>query len=131
MDIFQRLHGTTTDQFKIGSKSQRIVLTGVNQANDTVALTDRFGNQYTADSTIFFTAYLIGQDTDTVSLELKGSYIQGTTGASGTVVTAFVNTNNIPLPTVNFNSSGTLSIDCTGILGQNLKWTCVVDIVKI
>jgi hypothetical protein len=131
MDTYQRLHGTTVDSFQIGTKSQRITLTGVNSGTDTVDLLDRDSEKYAADSTIFFTVYLIARDTDTAAFEIKGCYISGVSGVSGSVTNTFVNSNSIPTPTVNFNSSGVMTISCTGLTGQNLAWTAVVDLIKI
>lgn len=131
MDLYQKLHGTTVDSFKVGTKSQRITLTGTNTGADTVDLVDRDANKYTADSTVFFTIYLVAKDTDTAAFEIKGCYIAGVAGVSGSVTNTFVNSNSIPAPIVNFSSSGTMTISCTGIAGQNLAWTAAIDIVKI
>lgn len=131
MDLYQKLHGTTVDSFKVGTKSQRITLTGTNTGADTVDLVDRDANKYTADSTVFFTIYLVAKDTDTAAFEIKGCYIAGVAGVSGSVTNTFVNSNAIATPTVNFTTSGLMSISCLGIIGQNLSWSATIDIIKI
>jgi hypothetical protein len=131
MDTFSKLHGTTVDRFQIGTKSQRITLTGTNSGADTISLLDRDGNAYTADATVFFTAYIIGTDAANAAYLIKGCYINGTSGVSGYVTDTFVNSNGNPNPTVSFNSSGVMTIACTGLVGQNMSWTATVDIVKI
>lgn len=131
MDLYQKLHGTTVDSFKIGTKSQRITLTGTNTGADTVDLVDRDGNKFTADSTVFFTVYIVGQDSDTAAFEIKGCYISGVSGVSGSVTNTFVNSNAIAMPTINFTTNGLMTISCQGVSGQNLAWTAAIDIVKI
>jgi hypothetical protein len=130
-DIFQKLHGTTVDRFQIGRKVQTVTLTGTNTAADTVNLVDRDGNGYTADSTVFFTAYVIGTATDTAAYEIKGCYISGISGVSGYVVNTYVDSNSFTPPSINFNNSGVMTVSCTGLTGQNVVWTATIDIVKI
>ena len=131
MDTFSKLHGTTVDRFQIGTKSQRFTLTGTNSGADTVSLLDRDGNTYTADATVFFTAYIVGTDTANAAFLIKGCYINGSSGVSGYVTDTFVNTNGVSIPSVSFNSSGVMTIACTGLVGQNLTWSAAIDIVKI
>ena len=130
-DIFQKLHGTTVDRFQIGRKVQTITLTGSNTADNTVALVDRDGIGYTADSTVFFTAYIIGKATDTAAYEIKGCYVAGTSSVSGYVVNTYVDSNSFTAPLITFNSNGEMTVTCTGLTGQNVTWTATIDIVKI
>lgn len=130
-DIFQKLHGTTVDRFQIGRKVQTITLTGSNTADNTVALVDRDGIGYTADSTVFFTAYIIGKATDTAAYEIKGCYVAGTSSVSGYVVNTYVDSNSFTAPSITFNINGEMTVTCTGLTGQNVAWTATIDIVKI
>ena len=60
-DLYTKLHGTTTDRFKIGLKNQRVTLSGRTVNTASTELLDRDGLKYTAESTVFFTAYIIGK----------------------------------------------------------------------
>jgi hypothetical protein len=130
-DILQKIHGTTTDRFQVGGKSQQIVLTGKNTDADTVALKNRENTPITTNSTTFFTAYLLGQATDLAAFEIKGCYVKDQAGLTGLVVNTFLNTNEIPVPEITFSSTGTLTINCTGLAGQNIQWSGIVDFIKI
>jgi hypothetical protein len=130
-DIFTKLHGTTTDRFKIGIKNQRATLSGITINTASVGLLDRDGLKYTTDSTIFFTAYIVGKGTNTAAYEIKGCYLQGTTTVSGYVVNTFVDTNNFTEPTISFDANGEMTVTCTGVGTDTIAWTAVVDVVSI
>lgn len=134
MDTFYKLHGTTVDKFKIGLKNQRIVLTGQTTTTSTATLLDRDGQNYTAESSVFFTAYIIGQGTDSAAYEIKGCYISGVSGVSGVsgyVVNTFVDTNSFTPPAVTFSSSGNLTVSVTGLASDTINWTATVDFVTV
>ena len=130
-DLYTKLHGTTTDRFKIGLKNQRITLSGTTVNTATTELLDRDGLKYTAESTIFFTAYIIGKGTNTAAYEIKGCYLQGTTTISGYVINTYVDTNNFIEPTITFNSDGDITLTCTGVATDTIAWTAVIDVVSI
>jgi hypothetical protein len=130
-DIYTKLHGTTTDKFKIGLKNQRATLSGITNNTNSVELLDRDGLTYVAESTVFFTAYIIGKGTNTAAYEIKGCYLQGTTTISGYVTNTFVDTGNFVEPTITFNSNGELTVTCTGINSDTISWTAVIDVVSI
>jgi len=130
-DLYTKLHGTTTDRFKIGLKNQRVTLSGTTVNTATTELLDRDGLKYTAESTIFFTAYIIGKGTNTAAYEIKGCYLQGTTTISGYVVNTYVDTNNFTEPTISFNSDGDITLTCTGVAADTIAWTAVIDVVSI
>jgi hypothetical protein len=130
-DIFTKLHGTTTDRFKIGIKNQRATLSGSTVNTASVGLLDRDGLKYTTDSTVFFTAYIVGKGTNTAAYEIKGCYLQGTTTVSGYVVNTFVDTNNFTEPTISFDANGEMTVTCTGVGTDTIVWTAVVDVVSI
>jgi len=131
MDTFARIHGTTVDKFQIGTKSQRITLSGTTTGSNNVDLLDREGEKYTADSTVFFTAYILGQGSDVFAAEIKGCYINGVPGVSGTVVNVYIDSFGFVNPTIFFTNSGTMTVNCTGILGQNINWSATIDLLKI
>lgn len=130
-DVYTKLHGTTTDRFKIGLKNQRATLSGITTNTASVTLLDRDGLKYTAESTVFFTAYIVGKGTNTAAYEIKGCYLQGTTIISGYVVNTFVDTNNFTEPTIRFNSNGEMTVTCTGVNTDTIAWTSVIDVVSI
>jgi hypothetical protein len=130
-DIYTKVHGTTADRFKIGLKNQRVTMSGTTVDASSVELLDRDELKYTVDSTVFFTAYIVGKGTNTAAYEIKGCYLQGTTTVSGYVVNTFVDTNNFTEPTINFNSLGEMTVACTGIAADTIDWTAVIDVVSI
>ena len=130
-DIYTKLHGTTTDRFKIGLKNQRATLSGITTNTASVELLDRDSLKYTAESSVFFTAYIVGKGINTAAYEIKGCYLQGTTTISGYVTNTFVDTNNFQEPTINFNSNGEMTISCTGVGTDTINWTAVIDVVLI
>jgi hypothetical protein len=130
-DLYTKLHGTTVDRFKIGLKNQRVTLSGTTINTATTELLDRDGLKYTAESTVFFTAYIVGKGTNTAAYEIKGCYLQGTTTISGYVTNTFVDTNNFTEPTINFNSNGDITLICTGVDADIIAWTAVIDVVSI
>lgn len=131
MDTFYKLHGTTVDKFKIGLKNQRIVLTGQTTTGSTATLLDRDSQNYTAESSVFFTAYIIGQGTDSAAYEIKGCYISGVGGVSGYVVNTFVDTNSFTSPVITFSSSGNLTVTVTGLASDTINWTATIDFVTV
>ena len=130
-DVYTKLHGTTTDRFKIGIKNQRATLSGITPNTASVELLDRDGLKYIADSTVFFTAYVVGKGVNTAAYEIKGCYLQGTTTISGYVINTFVDTNNFQEPTISFDSNGEMTVTCTGVGTDTIAWTAVVDVVSI
>ena len=130
-DTYTKLHGTTTDKFKIGLKNQRVTLSGTTANTASVELLDRDGLKYTDDSTIFFTAYIVGKGVNIAAYEIKGCYLQGTTTISGYVTNTFVDTNNFQEPTINFDADGEMTVTCIGVGTDTIAWTAVVDIVSI
>jgi hypothetical protein len=131
MDTFYKLHGTTVDKFKIGLKNQRIVLTGQTTTGSTATLLDRDSQNYTAESSVFFTAYIIGQGTDSAAYEIKGCYISGVGGVSGYVVNTFVDTNSFTPPVITFSSSGNLTVTVIGLASDTINWTATIDFVTV
>ena len=131
MDTFYKLHGTTVDKFKIGLKNQRIVLTGQTTTGSTATLLDRDSQNYTAESSVFFTAYIIGQGTDSAAYEIKGCYISGVSGVSGYVVNTFVDTNSFTPPVITFSSNGNLTVSVTGLASDTINWTATIDFVTV
>lgn len=129
MDTYQKLHGTTVDRFKIGINNQRITLTGQTTTNSTATLLDRDGTSYTATSTVFFTAYIVGQGTATAAYTIKGCYIPGS-GVSGYVIDTFVDTNSFVRPAISFVSD-TLTLTVTGLIGDTINWTATIDLVTV
>jgi hypothetical protein len=130
-DLYTKLHGTTTDRFKIGLKNQRVTLSGNTVNTATTELLDRDGLKYTAESTVFFTAYIVGRGTNTAAYEIKGCYLQGTTTISGYVINTFVDSNNFTEPTITFDSDGELTVNCTGVDTDTIAWTAIIDVVSI
>jgi hypothetical protein len=130
-DLYTKLHGTTTDRFKIGLKNQRVTLSGTTTNTATTELLDRDGLKHTVDSTVFFTAYIIGNGTNTAAYEIKGCYLQGTTIISGYVTNTFVDTNSFTEPTITFDSDGEITVTCTGVDTDTIDWTAVIDFVSI
>lgn len=130
-DLYTKLHGTTTDRFKIGLKNQRVTLSGTTVNTTTTELLDRDGLKYTAESTVFFTAYIVGQGNNVAAYEIKGCYLQGTTTISGYVTNTYVDTNNLTEPTISFNSNGDITVTVTGIGTDVIDWTAVIDFVSI
>lgn len=130
-DIYTKLHGTTADRFKIGLKNQRVTLSGTTTNTATEELLDRDGLKYTVESTVFFTAYIIGQGINVATYEIKGCYLQGTTTISGYVTNTYVDTADFNEPTINFNSLGEMTVTCTGADTDTINWTAVIDFVSI
>lgn len=130
-DIYTKLHGTTTDKFKIGLKNQRATLIGITNNTASTELLDRDGLKFIVDSTVFFTAYIVGKGFNTAAYEIKGCYLQGTTTVSGYVTNTFVDTNNFTEPTIQFNSNGEVTVTCTGVGTDIINWTAVIDVVAI
>jgi len=130
-DIYTKLHGTTADRFKVGLKNQRVTLSGITTNTATVELLDRDELKYTADSTVFFTAYIIGKGSNVAAYEIKGCYLQGTTTIAGYVTNTYVDTASFAEPTINFDSLGEMTIVCTGINADTINWTAVIDFVSI
>jgi hypothetical protein len=130
-DLYTKLHGTTTDRFKIGLKNQRVTLSGNTTNTASVELLDRDGLKYTAESTVFFTAYIIGNGTNTAAYEIKGCYLKGTTTISGYVTNTFVDTNSFNEPTITFDSNGEITVTCVGVGTDVIDWTAVIDFVSI
>ena len=130
-DIYTKLHGTTADRFKIGLKNQRVTLSGTTTNTATEELLDRDGLKYTVESTVFFTAYVIGQGVNVAAYEIKGCYLQGTTTISGYVTNTYVDTADFNEPTINFNSLGEMTVNCTGLDTDTINWTAVIDFVSI
>jgi hypothetical protein len=130
-DIYTKLHGTTADSFKIGLKNQRVTLSGTTTNAASTELLDRDGLKYTVGSTVFFTAYVIGKGSNTAAYEIKGCYLQGTTTVTGYVTNTYVDTNNFTEPTITFNSSGEMTLTCTGADTDTINWTAVIDVVSI
>ena len=131
-ELYTRLHGTTTDSFKIGLKNQRIVLTGATVGATSVELLDRESNKYTAVSTVFFTAYIVGQgSTNTAAYQIKGCYVNGTTTVSGYVVDTYVDTASFTEPSLSFSSSGELTLTCVGASGDTINWSASIDFVLV
>ena len=131
LEIFSKLHGTTTDKFKVGLKNQRIVLTGKSIGAAAAQLTDRDNTVYAADSSVFFTAYIIAQGTNTAAFEIKGCYVYGVTGTTGYVVNTYVDTGGFTDPVITFSAQGQMSISCTGLDADDINWTAVVDLVSV
>lgn len=131
MSNYQKIHGTTVDKFDIGTKNQRIVLTGQTVGALTTELVDRDDNPYTATSTVFFSAYIVGQGSNTAAYEIKGCYLNGTTTTTGYVVNTYVDTNNFTEPVVSFSNLGEMTVTCTGLAGENINWTATFDFVLI
>lgn len=130
-DIYTKIHGTTTDKFKIGLKTQKITLTGDTSSDTPTVLLDRDGLKFSVDSTVFFTAYIVGKGTNTAAYEIKGCYLQGTTTISGYVTNTYVDTSNFTEPTISFNSDGDLTLTCVGLSADVIDWTAVIDFVSI
>ena len=130
-DLYTKLHGTTTDRFKIGLKNQRVTLSGATVNTVSTELLDRDGLKYTAESTVFFTAYIVGKGANTAAYEIKGCYLKGTTTISGYVINTYVDTNNFTEPTISFNSDGDITVTCTGVAADTIAWTAVIDVVSI
>jgi len=130
-DIYTKLHGTTADSFKIGLKNQRVTLSGITTNAASTELLDRDESKYTVGSTVFFTAYVIGKGSNTAAYEIKGCYLQGTTTITGYVTNTYVDTDNFTEPTITFNSSGEMTLTCTGTDTDTINWTAVIDVVSI
>jgi hypothetical protein len=130
-DFYTKLHGTTTDRFKIGLKNQKITLSGVTSSTNTTELVDRDGLGYTAESTVFFTAYIMGKGANVAAYEIKGCYLQGTSTISGYVTNTYVDTANFVEPTISFDSNGAMTLTCKGVGTDTIDWTAVIDFVSI
>lgn len=131
MGNYQKLHGTTVDRFDIGTKNQRITLAGQTNNGAVVSLSDRDNGSYTAESTVFFTAYIVGQGTNTAAYEIKGCYLHGTGTTTGYVVNTFVDTGSFVEPQVSFSSQGVMTVLCHGLPGENINWSATFDFVSI
>jgi len=131
-ELYSKLHGTTTDSFRIGLKNQRVVLTGTTTGSSTTDLVDREGSNFTTDSTVFFTAFIVGRGiTSTAAYQIKGCYLGGTTTISGYVVDTYVDTSGFTEPTLIFSASGELTLECTGIAADTISWTASIDFVLV
>lgn len=131
-DQYTKLHGTTTDTFKIGQKNQKITLTGATIDVAQAALLNRNGEKHTVTSTVFFTAYIVGKgSSNTAAYEIKGCYLIGTTTITGYVVNTYVDSSGFTDPTVTFNSSGELTVECSGVAGDTVNWTASIDFVHV
>jgi hypothetical protein len=131
-DLFTKLHGTTTDSFKIGLKNVRLSLTGVTDGITSTVLKNREDDNFSIVSTVFFTAYIIGRgNNNSAAYEIKGCYIEGTTTISGYVVNTYVDSVGFTDPSISFSTSGELFVECFGILGDTINWTAVVDAVAV
>lgn len=132
MSVFTKLHGTTTDAFKIGLKNERITLTGITVNDNTTTLLNRDNQKYTVDSTVFFTAYIIGVGAANVaSYEIKGCYINGSNSVTGQVVTTYLDSGGFVEPAISFDSTGELTVQCTGLAGETVNWTASIDFVMV
>lgn len=132
MDFYTKLHGTTTDAFKIGLKNERITLTGITVDSSQVDLLNRDNQKHIVDSTVFFTAYIVGKgSTNTAAYEIKGCYLIGTTTITGYVVNTYVDSSGFSDPTILFNSTGELTVECSGVLGDTVNWTAAIDFVLV
>lgn len=131
-NTFSKIHGTTVDKFSVGTKNDRVTLTGSTVDAAAADLKDRDGNNHTAGSTVFFTAHIIGRSSSgTAAFELKGCYVAGTTSVTGSVLNTYVNTSAFPSPTISFTSGGLMTLTCTGVAGQTTAWSATVDFTKI
>lgn len=130
-DTYARLHGTTVDRFKVGLHNQRVTLTGVTSGSNTTVLVDRDSGNFIAETTIFFTAYVIGKGENTAAYQIKGCYLFGTNTITGFVVDTFVDTANFTEPSISFSSTGELTLTCYGVDGDEINWTAVIDAVLI
>ena len=130
-DVYTKLHGTTVDRFKVGVHSQRVTLTGQTSGANTTTLVDRDSNNFVSDTTIFFTAYVIGKGDNTAAYQIKGCYLFGTTTVSGFVVDTFVDTADFVEPVLAFSPTGELTLTCAGVAGDDINWTAVIDVVLI
>ncbi len=132
MSVYTKLHGTTTDAFKIGLKNERITLTGITVNSSSAALLNRDAEKHTVNSTVFFTAYVIGRSTtNTAAYEIKGCYLSGTTTVTGYVVNTYVDSAGFTEPGMSFNNSGELTVQCTGVAGDTINWTASIDFVMV
>jgi hypothetical protein len=128
MNIYSKLHGTTSDRFRIGSKNQTMTVTGQTVDASTAILSNRDATNIVASSTVFFTAYVVGQGTThTAAYEIKGCYISGTNTLSGYVVNTFVDTANFLEPSITFDLNNVLNISVTGVTGDTVMWTSIID----
>lgn len=132
MNIFSKIHGTTADRFRIGTKSQLLTLVGETTSDLPVQLEGRDVSTFTATSTLFFTAYIVGQGTtNTAAYEIKGCYIDQTNTVQGYVVNTYVDTGNFTDPVISFDSNKGCSISCTGLAGETISWTAIIDFVIV
>lgn len=128
---YTRLHGTTVDKFKIGDNSQRITLTGTADSAGSFDLADRDNQNFVANTTIFFTAYIVGKGNHFAAFEVKGCYIHGTTTVAGYVVDTYVNSGDLAEPEFTFDALGNMTVSCPGAVNDVISWTAVIDIVSI
>lgn len=130
-DTYTKLHGTTTDRFKVGQKNQRVTLTSTSVDAESVSLLDRDSSSFATNSTVFFTAYIVGKGSNVAAFEIKGCYVFGTTSVTGYVVNTFVDSSGFTEPSISFSSLGEMTVTCTGILGDTIDWTALLDLVSI
>jgi hypothetical protein len=132
-DTYSRLHGTTVDRFKVGQKNQKITQTGTTVGAVTAILLDRDNTRYTANSTTFFTANIIGQGNNIGAFEVKGCYVSGQSGVSGTVINTYIDNSDLGIvqPSVNFDINGAMSITVTGIANDTITWTAIIEFIQI
>lgn len=128
MDIFSKIHGTTSDRFKIGQNNQKNTLTGQTLSDEAAQLSNRDDVKFVATSTVFFTAYIVGQGQDnTAAYEVKGCYILEKNILSGYVTNTYVDTNSFTEPTISFNANNEMIISCTGLLNEVINWIAIVE----
>lgn len=132
METYQKLYGTTVDKFKIGLKNQRIVLTGMTSEAGETTLKDRDDNDHVVDSTVFFTANIVGRgNSSTAAYEIKGCYVIATTTVTGYVVNTYVDTGNFTEPVIEFSETNAMSIKCIGVDGDIVNWTASVELLSV
>ena len=132
MNIYQKLHGTTADRFRIGSKKQTITLTGETVGASSVILANKESVSLVASSTIFFTVYILGQGTaSTAAYEIKGCYISNTNSLTGNVVNIYADEGGFTEPVIAFDSNDIMSVTCTGLANDTVKWTGVVEFIIV
>jgi len=132
MNIYQKIHGTTADRFRIGSKNQSITLVGETIGAVTLALNNRDDVALVSSSTLFFTVYVVGQGTtNTAAYEIKGCYISGTNTLSGYVVNTFVDTGSFIEPVVNFAANNEMTVNVNGLVDETINWTAVVEFIIV
>jgi hypothetical protein len=132
MNIYSKIHGTTADRFRMGLKNQRITFTGETETNEAVVLTNSENVLFVANSTVFFTVYIVGQgDSAAAAYEIKGCYINESSTLTGYVVNTFVDSDNFVEPIVVFNEANEIIVTCNGVEEKTIKWTAIADFVIV